>query len=364
MMLTRCPNAECHTAFRVTPEQLKARGGKVRCGQCQQVFNALEHLIDEGEENALPPASDRGAVTPLPLATEAAVPSAPEVSAPTVADSAGHAEASQAVEALDFPIDGRIEPDLGEVPEENEEATPGVPEFEPLHDALMDPLADIVADAPVEATADASAEDTAEPPEETPAALLPMDPEDPILPRETSAIPGYSKWAETPLAGGGLALAAETTQKPRWPFLLAIVLLCGSLLGQTAHRFRTELAILLPSLQPAMLGLGWDIPLARKADLVSIEASDLQADAAKGQLVLQATLKNRAPHVQDLPALELSLTDTQDAVVARRILQPADYLHGSAAPAGFPANGEIAVKLWIETGDLVPSGYRLYVFYP
>jgi len=354
MMLTRCPNAECHTAFRVTPEQLKARGGKVRCGQCQQVFNALEYLIEEGEESTLPPASDQGAVTTYPLAAEA-----PPPSAPATPDSTDHAESALPM-MQDISTDGRIEPDLGSVPPGDDEAPPASPEFTPLGDPLFDPPTDETD----EASTDTADESTAEQPEEASAAILPMDPEDPILPRETSAIPGYSKWAETPLAGGGLALAAESVQKPRWPFVLAILLLTGSLLVQSAHRFRTELAILLPSLQPAMLSLGWDIPLARKADLVSIEASDLQADAAKGQLVLQATLKNRAPHVQDLPALELSLTDTQDAVVARRILQPADYLHGSAAPAGFPANGEIAVKLWIETGDLVPSGYRLYVFYP
>jgi predicted Zn finger-like uncharacterized protein len=50
MMLTRCPT--CSTAFRVTPEQLKARAGKVRCGHCNVVFNALESL-----EDAPPPAA-------------------------------------------------------------------------------------------------------------------------------------------------------------------------------------------------------------------------------------------------------------------------------------------------------------------
>jgi predicted Zn finger-like uncharacterized protein len=42
-MQTRCP--DCQTVFRVTPEQLKARAGKVRCGQCQSVFNALDSLL-------------------------------------------------------------------------------------------------------------------------------------------------------------------------------------------------------------------------------------------------------------------------------------------------------------------------------
>ena len=45
-MKSRCPN--CQTVFRVTPEQLRARAGKVRCGQCQAVFNALDSLLEFG----------------------------------------------------------------------------------------------------------------------------------------------------------------------------------------------------------------------------------------------------------------------------------------------------------------------------
>lgn len=42
-MLTRC--AACHTAFRITTEQLVSRQGMVRCGKCSAVFNALDHLL-------------------------------------------------------------------------------------------------------------------------------------------------------------------------------------------------------------------------------------------------------------------------------------------------------------------------------
>ena len=51
-MKTRCP--ECLTTFRVSPEQLKARAGKVRCGQCQQVFNALDNMVDETHTGVQP----------------------------------------------------------------------------------------------------------------------------------------------------------------------------------------------------------------------------------------------------------------------------------------------------------------------
>ncbi|MFP4131272.1 MAG: DUF3426 domain-containing protein [Thiohalospira sp.] len=46
-MYTQCPN--CHSHFRVTAEQLRAADGRVRCGVCDTVFDALEHL-----EEALP----------------------------------------------------------------------------------------------------------------------------------------------------------------------------------------------------------------------------------------------------------------------------------------------------------------------
>ena len=51
MMLTRCPH--CRTSFRVRPEQLRMRGGRVRCGHCSKPFNALEALL---EEDGLTPA--------------------------------------------------------------------------------------------------------------------------------------------------------------------------------------------------------------------------------------------------------------------------------------------------------------------
>lgn len=47
-MFTQCPH--CLTLFRISSAQLKSAGGKVRCCQCNQVFNALDSL----QENPLP----------------------------------------------------------------------------------------------------------------------------------------------------------------------------------------------------------------------------------------------------------------------------------------------------------------------
>ena len=44
-MITQCP--ACDTHFRVHADQLAARSGQVRCGNCNKVFNPLEHLAEE-----------------------------------------------------------------------------------------------------------------------------------------------------------------------------------------------------------------------------------------------------------------------------------------------------------------------------
>jgi len=42
-MITQCPS--CSTLFRVTPEQLQAHQGKVRCGRCMAIFDGLKSLV-------------------------------------------------------------------------------------------------------------------------------------------------------------------------------------------------------------------------------------------------------------------------------------------------------------------------------
>lgn len=42
-LVTTCP--ACNASFVVSPEQLSAHKGDVRCGKCKHVFNALNHLV-------------------------------------------------------------------------------------------------------------------------------------------------------------------------------------------------------------------------------------------------------------------------------------------------------------------------------
>ena len=46
-MYTHCPN--CDTHFEISQEYLDIAGGKVRCGKCDHIFNALDNLYDKQE---------------------------------------------------------------------------------------------------------------------------------------------------------------------------------------------------------------------------------------------------------------------------------------------------------------------------
>ncbi len=311
-MRTRCPN--CQTTFRVTPDQLKARAGKVRCGQCQFVFNALDSLLDESS-----------LTTPLPVL--------PEPSPVPKIEQGSEKQADNDYE-IDILLDSSAE-------EEDSQTT--------TDDTTAHPPAE-----DVQALSEAAAQELGK------ATGL-------ILPRETSEIPGYSKWAVGVMAA---PVTQAVEKNARWPFILAILLLLIVLAGQLVFRFRTEIAVSLPDLRPMLEAFSQvfdaDIPLPRNVELVSIETSDLQTDTARGNLlVLNATLRNRASYGQAYPSLELSLTDTADAAIARRVFLPAEYLSPkNPANQPFAPNSDIAVRLWIEAKDISAAGYRLYVFYP
>jgi predicted Zn finger-like uncharacterized protein len=321
---TRCP--ACETTFWVTSEQLKARAGVVRCGQCQTAFNAIDHLLEEAPPKATVSVSPTIWPFPIPteefptpwLAPEKAPPVPDEIATPLAEPNAPDAPAEQ--EVLDFP------------------------------DAIPE-------DVPAEPLGEAEAEAL----ELGKAAEL-------ILPRETTEIPGYSRWAESMMMSD--PLSAPVGKTARGPFVLVALLLLLILAGQIVFHSRSEIAVAAPSLRPLLetlsAVLGADIPLLRNAELISIETSDLQADPTRSNLlVLQATVRNRASYAQDYPSLELSLTDTQDGAIARRVFLPAEYLPPQTPPKqAFPPNSDVAVRLWVEAKGISAAGYRLYVFYP
>lgn len=330
-MLTRCPN--CATHFRVTADQLKVRLGRVRCGQCQNVFNALDGLIEEA-----PPA-------PLPIRGQPV---------PIDADAVPATSPATAIEAtLPLPAPGAPPAEVAAPPAPTPEAAASVPPDAPDEAAagapdggsdtvIAEPGAPVPAhDAPTDA-ADAAGEDGAS---------------GPASANADEAV--ITSWRE-----------ADPAPRRRWPWVAGSLLALAALVVQALLAFRVELAVVSPELRPVLVALcdlaGCELGLPAKVALIGIEASDLHPDSTRpGRLVLSATLKNRAPFAQQYPHLELTLTDTADKAVARKVLAPADYLPPRTTAAdGMPTSADIAVVVGIEAAQLPASGYRLYLFYP
>jgi len=197
-----------------------------------------------------------------------------------------------------------------------------------------------------------------EPTSDSPPEPIPGRPPEPLP--NTKVVPGVEEES----------FPEEWTAPPpprRWPWVLASLLLVLLGAAQLTYLFRVELAVLAPELRPTLLAAcemaGCTLPHPRRPELTSIESSDL-IPVGTNRLRLVATLKNRAPFAQEIPHLELTLTDTRDAVIVRRVLSPADWLPEGQDATAFPARGELAVDLSLTTPALPAVGYRLYLFYP
>lgn len=310
-MYTRC--STCSTHFRVTVQQLQACAGQVRCGRCTTVFDAFATLTARppGKDEE-PPSLDASVRTGLePVASAAAV-SAP-ISAtlaaalssspsPSAAQSAVAAYSSSTQEALAV-IAGTAEA------------------------ATLAPALSVSASAATE-----------------PLTL----PDNLFAHQSRRALPG-----------------------PNWIWKTGLGTLAALAVLQMLFLFRAGLAESLPGTRPLLLALckpvGCEVPLPRYPDSLFIETSDLQVvDSARpAEVLLTATLRNRAEKLQAYPVLELTLTDTMDRAIAKRLFQPEEYLPSQQAEdRGFSPGSEISVRIMLNTGELRAAGYRLFLFFP
>ncbi|AOY01951.1 DUF3426 domain-containing protein [Jeongeupia sp. USM3] len=324
--ITRCPN--CHTAFNVTAAQLAAHKGKVRCGKCAFVFNALECMAEPATE------------TPAEAARDI-----PEQQATPAADGSVAEYLARRTEPSPQPS---AEP-MGEAVAEPE-PEPVVP---PEQAAEVEPV-DLAATAvPIEMTETPAAETPA-----TIAAPAPSGDEPsgyrPIRTAEDEALLAVPK-PPSPWRWVGMALAA-----------LAVFVL----LTQIALRYRSTLSTELPWLRPiyvsACNALGCDMPLPRHAELLRSDYSELSYVPGRPNLVqLSASVRNLAQYDQALPTLELTLTNEREDVVARKRFTPTQYLAASEKNrTRLAPNDELRAYLQLDLGQLDSSGYSIYWFYP
>lgn len=398
MKVTHCPN--CQTCFKVTDEQLKLYNGKVRCGRCAFVFNALNHLIEVEEMAAqtlhMPPnairqeaAAEKAASRAVSVEETAAVTAVATATADTAEppQPAAPAAAEPAPPPAEEQTQTPAEPD-GATPAEAGDDNLFIPRAA-LQEALQTGAVAAEAETAVEvATSTDAAEEieikaptfdeespTPSTPEQPARAGFYVEPEldlDVSPPHELEEEPSQRpSRVFKPIAELNEPLIADeppaSRLKPVWLAGSALALLL--LVGQLAYLNRTQLAISLPGLKPALeagcRALGCSIPLPADDSLISIESSELTPDGSQPNLIrLTATLLNKAEFDQALPLLELTLTDTNDQVVVKRIFEPSAYLDKSQPATSMPAKAELQALISLDTGETKAAGYRLFLFYP
>jgi predicted Zn finger-like uncharacterized protein len=149
--------------------------------------------------------------------------------------------------------------------------------------------------------------------------------------------------------------------------LLAVLLL----VAQVLRHERDGIAARQPNLRPALAALcqysGCELAALRQiGDIVIEGAAFAREKSGANDYRLSFTLRNGATVPLAMPAVELSLLDTQERAVVRRVLTPADY----GAPAVLQARTDRAASLPLslsasEAAALPPiAGYRVEAFYP
>ena len=356
-MITRCP--ACETMFRVVPDQLRISAGWVRCGQCDEVFDASAHLVNDT------PAADPP--EPAPVA-------APQV-----------IEASESLPSVPVPV-----------PEPEPEPESVLPQPVPAETVL---LPEASPPAPLTSSDfqaidfnldDASTQwaPSVEPATESDNAVLKnhgltdtLGVDEPVVGNPTPVLAG--DFCETDRAdltafdppAESISFLSNDTQPParsrrlgRWLLVVLGLLLFIGLVAQGLYQERQRLAAWEPRLSPwlerACDAVGCAVGPVMKIDAIHVENSSfarVRADTYR----LSFSLKNNAVIPVAFPAIELTLTDALDRPVLRRVLRASDL--GSAdvviaASTEWSSSIEIAVQS-ATLPDRV-AGYRLVAFYP
>ncbi len=360
-LLTRCP--ACTTLYRVVPDQLRISEGWVKCGQCGDIFDASQHLIE-------------ATIDPDP-------PSRAEVDVPSTVDFQDSQDVEdgvllQAAVAV-FEADLSDQSLLAQSPDPGAELNSG---------AEIPKQASIAEAMPSEAQVDISANLEAQIAGPSPFAEHLSLPEH-ALELEPHPEPIQVRWddaalkdsATVSLSDDSLPGTAQLTflqadnrhafwRKPmvRGTLFFMSFALGLSLLGQWVYLERDRLAAQQPDRRPMLLAFcgfaNCEVQPLQRIEALNVDSVGFH-QIGKETYRLTFTVKNVSTLPLAFPAVELALTDAQDLPVYRRVFSSRDLgAVGGEIAAG--ADWSAAVSLRMNSTALAPRvlGYRMLVFYP
>ena len=345
--ITSCP--ACATMFKVVDGQLQVAQGWVRCGQCGEVFEASLHFVagGTGEAEARP---DSAGLLPQSEEMDAGVP----LMAPGAAPGRNFAGPAAHAEPMQFAASER--PDVPGMPLSGEKPVM------PAHPAGLESF-NLMGGSEdrLEPEFNANGFDFRSTPDTT-------GPE----PQDSEAFPD-------------VAFLREAQRKDFWKSTMvraALAVMCLvlalALMLQWAVRQKDTLAAQAPQLAPwfqAMCRpLGCAVRPLRRIESLVIENASFSRTGPDAYR-LSFAFKNTGAAELEVPALEVTLTDSQDQAVVRRVVMPAEFGATAATLAAYSSlAGTLSLKIAgaggpesapaAKTTILPVAGYRILAFYP
>ena len=414
-LATKCPH--CNTIFRVAADQLKLRGGIVRCGTCREVFDGNAALVDPAAaspfltsgpgtaamlsstypaDNSLPSATDDEPIYSLDFDTSFD----PFGILPETAQLKEDEDDGEHIELdLDVSLPAEALPDEPAAPPV---AAPVDTPAELPEPPLPQPMAPFkrrqVDDVPAFATY--LRDSRREPSLEADAApALPaiekvsLDKPVPVAPASTRQEPTLADRlfeplpapaapepaieadeAAVPQADAEPAFVIQGRRREQSGKALRVAMVAGSvvllllLFLQVMTTFRNPLAAQFPQWKPTLVALcklsGCQVDLPAQIEALAIEQGELQT-IKEQTFSYVSLLRNQSRSVQAWPSIELILNDANDKPVLRRVIAPRDYLPATIdVSKGFAPRSEQTIKLYFALDQLTASGYHIAIFYP
>ena len=365
-LATKCP--QCGALFRVVADQLKLRGGLVRCGQCRAVFDAIGSLTYV-EDSAVAPLRPAKEETP----TGGPSPAPPAEETPAARHALGRSTTLRIFPVPPATLAGNLPP-RGE-PFNSPLDEPAVMRRRSKGSTVTSPDAGEVRGAETSAATHGQVSVLVRP-NETP------EPGE----SETPADQDVEPVAGVPTGSGAAPLKADEAERPpsfmqpkrrkRRGFSVvygggtALLVLLAAI--QLAVIFRGQLMIHWPQSRPLLADLCSVFRCAvnwpTQADRLAVMGTELQAIQGTDALELSALIRNRAEFTQSLPAIEVTLTDARNRPLARKVFTPADYLASAGEPTtrlqeGLAPGGDLAIRIHFEARGISPAGFLVYPFY-
>lgn len=193
--------------------------------------------------------------------------------------------------------------------------------------------------------------------------------ETPDTPRRRKDTIARQKTPPEPVSTGPLQLSLPglaprlQTRLPFW--ILGNVLLLSALLAQGIYFYGSELARSSPALKPVLAEvchvLGCKLTPPLDINLIDLmEARVAPHPKFNKALRIRATLVNRASFSQAFPTMEVTLSDSNGQVVARRAFRPEEYVEKTRVDGELmPPNVAIPVLLDVTHPDNRALGYEI-----